>query len=264
VHGFVLKILLTNDDGPLAPGLHALQAALLRHGDVTLVCPAEERSGVSHSITYLTPVRVGRVDLPGGASACTVTGNPADCVKFALCHLLAEPPDLIVSGPNLGVNVGWDVFYSGTVAAALEGGMNGVASVAVSTSRQNSDKMDVVARHAARVILALPRTAGAVYNVNIPALKGGALPAVRATRQCRIGPPGTCVRQDGPRGRTHYWLGVAEWAVPPGPDTDVGALAEGCVSITPLRTDLTDASALERLAGVTREMTRDEGLEDEQ
>jgi 5'-nucleotidase len=251
-----VKILLTNDDGPLAPGLHALQQALALHAEVTVVCPAEERSGVGHGITYLAPIRAGRADLPGGASACTVTGTPADCVKFALTHLLETAPDLIVSGPNLGANVGWDVFYSGTVAAALEGGMNGIASVAVSTSRRNSGRMDVVARHAAGLILALPREARIVYNVNVPALEGGGLPPVRLTRQCRIGPRGTCTPHDGPRGRTHYWLGVDEWPERPGPDTDVGALADGCVSVTPLRAELTDEAALARLAGLAERLSQ--------
>jgi 5'-nucleotidase len=259
-----VKILLTNDDGPLAPGLAALQSALARHGEVTVVCPAEERSGVGHGITYLAPIQAGRADLPGGASACTVTGTPADCVKFALVHLLESAPDLIVSGPNLGANVGWDVFYSGTVAAALEGGMNGIASVAVSTSRRNSGKMDLVAGHAAGLTLALPRDAGAVYNVNIPALAGEGLPPVRLTRQCRIGPRGTCTRHDGPRGRTHYWLGADEWPESPAPDTDVGALAAGCVSVTPLRTELTDEAALARLAGLAETISRGRKLEEEE
>jgi 5'-nucleotidase len=186
--------------------------------------------------------------MAGGSTVWTITGTPADCVKFALCQLLDSPPELIVSGINIGVNAGWDVFYSGTVAAAVEGAMNGVPSVAVSTDRGNSDKMDVVAGRAVELILALPREGAAAWNVNIPRLAGESAPPVRLTRQCRSGPPGTCTRQDGPRGRTHYWLGSGEPTDRPGVDTDVGALAAGCISVTPLRTVLTDEEALDGLA----------------
>lgn len=260
-YGLSVNILLTNDDGPLAPGLHALLRALQPHGEVTVVCPAEERSGVGHAITYLTPVRAAKVELAGGGSACTITGTPADCVKFALSHLLDAPPDLIVSGINIGVNVGWDLFYSGTVAAAVEGAMNGIPSVAVSTSRANSDKMDVAAGRAVDVILALPREGPVAYNVNIPRLAGEDVPPLRLARQCRTGPPGTCTRQDGPRGRTHYWLGSADRTDRPGVDTDVGAVAEGCISVTPLRTVLTDEEALDGLG--RRPPFRDPEMEDE-
>ena len=125
-NGSLMRILLTNDDGPFAPGLCPLRHALEALGEVTIVCPAEERSGVGHAITYLSPVRASTVRLHDGTAAHTLTGMPADCVKFAMLSLMDARPDLVVSGPNLGVNLGTDVFYSGTVAAALEGGFFGV------------------------------------------------------------------------------------------------------------------------------------------
>ncbi len=147
-----MKILLTNDDGPFAAGLCPLRHALQALGEVTIVCPAEERSGVGHAITYLVPVRAGMVRLHDGSVAHTLTGMPADCVKFAVLSLMDARPDLVVSGPNLGLNLGMDVFYSGTVAAALEGGFYGVPAVALSTTRENDGCMEAVAEQSVRVL----------------------------------------------------------------------------------------------------------------
>lgn len=240
-----MKIVLTNDDGPHGPGLSELRRALTGLGEVTVVCPAQERSGVGHAITYLAPLRVGTVRLADGTEARTLSGTPADCVKFALLELLDSPPELVVSGPNVGINAGADLFYSGTVAAALEGGLYGLRSVAFSTNPGNADRIESVAQQALRVLRLLPAD-GCVFNVNIPLL-GEEEPGVRFTRQSPAPPGETYTRQQDPRGRPHYWLGSSANGDPPAPDTDVAAVAAGCISITPLRPDLTDMVALERL-----------------
>jgi 5'-nucleotidase len=247
-----MKILLTNDDGPFAPGLCPLRHALEALGEVTVVCPAEERSGVGHAITYLAPVRAGTVRLHDGA-AHTLSGTPADCVKFALLNLLGSPPDLVVSGPNLGLNLGMDVFYSGTVAAALEGGFFGVAAIALSTSRENDDRMDAVVAQAVRVLRALLKSGmghGAVFNVNIPPLDG-AEPELRVTRQDPRLLPEQYRRYDGARGRVHYFLDLADAEPEPGPvGSDAAALQDGAISVTPLRCNLTDEAGVARLSGI--------------
>ncbi|NLW51513.1 MAG: 5'/3'-nucleotidase SurE [Candidatus Brocadiaceae bacterium] len=246
-----MKILLTNDDGPFSPGLTALAAALERIGEVTVVCPAEERSGVSHAITHLMPVRRASVTLRDGRPATAVSGTPADCVKFALAEVLATPPDLVVSGLNMGINAGIDLFYSGTVSAAVEGALNGVRSVACSTSPENLARVAEAAERAVEVlglILADAPAAALLFNVNVPELHGAARPCVRLTRQSTTYPPGRYLLSRGPRGRTVHWL---SWDADDGThpeDSDVAALRAGCVSVTPLLLDRTDAGALEALA----------------
>lgn len=246
-----MRILLTNDDGPFGHGLCSLREAMEDFGEVTVVCPAEERSGVSHSITYLAPVRSQSVRLRDGAPATLLTGAPADCVKFAMLEVFDSPPDLVVSGINLGCNAGVDLFYSGTVAAAVEGAFYGVTSVAVSTARGNADRMEEVARQARRVLDVLLDSsdqAPRAYSVNIPALAAaGPDPEIRITVQSRAFPPGEFVRGQGPRGREHYFLDSTTGAGPAQHGSDVAALAAGAISVTPLRADLSDADAAEEL-----------------
>ncbi len=245
-----MNILLTNDDGPLARGICSLRKALALLGDVTVVCPASEHSGVGHSITYMAPVRADTVALADGAPAHVLTGTPADCVKFAVLELLDRPPDLVVSGPNLGLNVGLDLFYSGTVAAALEGAFHGITSVAFSTTRPSAGNMDAVAQQALRVLRLLldegREAEGRAFNVNIPTL-GADAPAVRFTRQSPAAACGAYVRAEAPRQGPHYWLDATASAGVPPADSDVAALEAGCISVTPLQCDLTDRDELARL-----------------
>lgn len=252
LHALLMKILLTNDDGPFGQGICVLRKALEEFGEVTVVCPAEERSGVGHAITWAVPVlaRAGR--LADGTPAHVLSGTPADCVKFALGEVFDSPPDLVVSGPNVGSNAGVDLFYSGTVAAALEGGLNGIASVALSTNGRNADNMDAVAEQALRVLRLLldkeELSERRVFNVNIPQLTGEE-PPICFTRQSAWFPRWVFVRTDGPSKRVHYWLDSTTSAGGPCPDSDVAALEAGSISITPLRCDLTDAGELDRLIG---------------
>jgi 5'-nucleotidase len=232
-----MRILLTNDDGPFGPGLLPLRRHLAALGDVTIVCPAEERSGVGHAITYLVPVRPEQVRLTDGTEAWLLNGTPADCVKFAILEILGSPPDLVAAGVNLGSNVGVDVFYSGTVAAALEGGLYGA-----------------VAAQAARVLAMLLECdlpQAWVFNVNIPSLPEGCRgewqPAIRFTSQSPAFPPGAYSPTQGTRGRVQYWLDSTVSGGPSPAESDVVALESGQISVTPLRPDLTDWATLRRL-----------------
>ncbi len=245
-----MDILLTNDDGPSGPGICALRRRLAERGRVTVVCPAEERSGVAHAITFLTSVHAEPVRLADGAEALALSGTPADCVKFALAEVLEREPDLIVSGLNPGINAGIAVLYSGTVAAVLEGALYGVPSVAFSTVPEAMDEPDAVAAAAMRVLDLLQAEhwpAGLAYNVNIPRPDGPAQ-QVRFTRQDLCAAWRRYRREDGADGRPRYWLSADGERGSCALDSDVEALRNGQVSITPLRPDLTDAAALSALA----------------
>jgi 5'-nucleotidase len=246
-----LRILQTNDDGVFAPGLRALRKELSRLGEVTVVAPFLEQSGVGHSITLLTPVVVKPVDeVDGTPLGHAVEGSPADCVKLAILEILDRPPDLIVSGMNAGANVGINVLYSGTVAAAIEGAFFKITSVAVSLELAEHFDYPRAARDAVRVIerlIARKPPAGSLFNVNIPSTARGAPRGVRVVPMS-VGRHGeTFERRTDPRGRTYYWLTYAPPYSLEGPETDVSSLAEGYVTVTPLHFDLTRHDRLEAL-----------------
>ena len=179
-----LQILLTNDDGVFAPGLRALRKELRRLGDVTVIAPAVEQSGVGHSITLLTPLVVKQVDDDDGATlGRMVDGSPADSLKLAICELMPRPPDLIVSGINSGSNAGINVLYSGTVAAAIEGAFFQCTSIALSLQYTKPKPLDFAraAEHAAKVVEQIvrhPLSRGSLFNVNIPSLDKGPVKGV--------------------------------------------------------------------------------------
>ncbi len=242
-----MNILLTNDDGIFVPGLWALHAALREWGDVTVVAPRAEQSGISHAITYRTPISAERVLLDGSVGGYAVSGTPADCVKFGVLELLEEPPDVVVSGINLGLNVGHNVFYSGTVAAAIEGAMNGILSVAFSSCPSNADQLDRVAAEALRVlkmILELGPETALAYNVNLPSLRDGE-PEIMFTQQGAV-PFGE--RYRGGEGRGTYQLHIPTGVHRrPNEGCDEHAVEAGMISVTPLRADLTDQDSLRLL-----------------
>ncbi len=249
-----MRILLTNDDGPFAEGLASLRAVLERYGQVEVVCPEAERSGTGHSITYMVPVRARRVALPDGEPATLLTGTPADCVRFAVLELPGERPDLVVSGPNLGLNAGVDLFYSGTVAATLEGGICGIKSIAISVSRHvaaERGELLAQAERALRLLLEEDCEDAVVWNVNIPRLNGRE-PEIRFTSQSSRFPNGSYVCSHDSRARSHYWLDTAAHPPPAPPGSDVEALEQGAISITPLRLELTHREALDRLTNAAR------------
>jgi 5'-nucleotidase len=243
-----MRILLTNDDGIYAPGLAAMERQLRNLGDVTVASPLTEQSGVGHAITYLTPLMAREVftedQQPRGWA---VEGSPADCVKLAVCALLPERPDLLVSGINSGMNAGINVLYSGTVAAAIEGAFFGITSIAVSLEYHEAPRYDVAAEMAAGVIkqlLAQPNAAGHLYNLNIP-MRALTNPAEVKFVSMATAPWGEHfqARLD-PRGRPYYWANGLQPDPPPGVTTDLSELRAGNITITPLNFDMTDREQL--------------------
>jgi len=248
-----MNILLTNDDGVYAPGLRALRAELKKLGKVTVVAPASEQSAAGHSITLLTPLLVQEVlDENNEPMGWAVEGRPADCVKLALLELLQTSPDVVISGLNAGSNAGINVLYSGTVAAAVEGSFYQCTSIAVSLEYTKPKPLDFprAARWARTVIeqiLAQPTSAGSLFNVNIPSLEKGPVRGIRVVRQNVAPYTETYDRRIDPRGRVYFWSGPDFSCPDPPPDTDVTALAEGYITVTPLQFNLTQAAMLENM-----------------
>lgn len=238
-----MHILLTNDDGVFAPGLRALRKELRRLGDVTVIAPAQEQSGVGHSITLLTPLVVKAVDDDDGTNlGYMVEGSPADSVKLAILELMARPPDLIVSGINSGANAGINVLYSGTVAAAIEGAFFKITSVAVSLELAEHFDYPHAAKQAVDVIqciLANQPPPGSLFNVNLPSHARGEAKGVRVVPM-GIGRHGEMLeRRKDPRGRTYYWLTYAPPYNIEEEESDVAALANGYITVTPLHFNMT-------------------------
>ncbi|MFO0958632.1 MAG: 5'/3'-nucleotidase SurE [Isosphaeraceae bacterium] len=247
-----MRILLTNDDGIFAPGLRALHKELTRLGEVTIIAPMVEQSGVGHSITLLTPLVVKQVEKEDGTAwGWQVEGSPADCVKLAILEILNRPPDLIISGINSGANAGINVLYSGTVAAAIEGAFFKITSIAVSLELSEHFDYPHAARQAVDVIekiVAHKPAAGSLFNVNLPAHSRG------EPRGIRVVPMGVArygegfERRTDPRGRTYYWMSYTPPFATVGPETDVTSLAEGYITVTPLHFDLTRYDQIEALS----------------
>jgi len=235
-----MRILLTNDDGIFAPGLAAIYQPLLRLGDVTVVAPMESRSGASHSITFFEPVACKRVDINGLFTGFSVQGSPADCVKLASMQLHDEPIDLVVAGINQGANVGINVYYSGTVAAAMEAAFLKIPSIALSLAHEEHMDFDRAAELGLAVIeKLLPLTAGDVMNVNVPLLSRGEPKGVRVVPQATSGFHEYYIPQENGKSETVFQLaadGYRDEAAP----TDTTALEEGFITVTPLLPDMTD------------------------
>lgn len=248
-----MRILLTNDDGIYAPGLRALRKELLELGQVTVVAPATEQSAAGHSVTLLTPLLVNEVFEDDGKTfvGWAVEGRPADCVKLALLELLREPPDVIISGMNAGSNAGINVLYSGTVAAAIEGAFYRNTAIAVSLEYDKKiydfPKGAHYARKVIEQILTHPSPPGSLFNVNLPVLERGPIRGVKVLPQNVSPYEETFDRRVNPRGRTYFWTSPEFRCPDPHPDTDVTALAEGYITVTPLQFDLTDHARLQQL-----------------
>ena len=243
-----LLVLVSNDDGVHSPGLRALASALAPLGRVVVVAPDRERSAVGHALTLHRPLRIAEV----AADWYSVDGTPTDCVHLGIHGVLDRKPDLLVAGINQGANLGDDITYSGTVGVALEGTLFGVPSFAVSLAARSGFRFQVagqVARRVAEAVVArgLPRQT--FLNVNVPNVEAWEdLRGLRMTRQGRrVFGSGVAEKVD-PRGKKYYWIGAQELGyVEEEVGTDVEALAHGCVSITPVRTELTDYRFLEEL-----------------
>ena len=243
------RILVSNDDGIEAPGLVALLEALSSWAEVWVMAPQTEQSASSHALTLQHPLRVRTL----GPRRWSVNGTPTDCVLLAATEFLPEPPDLVISGINEGPNMGEDVIYSGTVAAAMEGAILGFPAMAVSlASRTVLDfraAAQVSARLAAR-LLEMPLGDRFLINVNVPPGEPGSLLGYRVTRLGTRVYHDVIVKNRDPRGREYYWIGGSEPSWKDSTDSDFAAVSQGYVSITPLLTDLTDATRLSFLEGL--------------
>jgi 5'-nucleotidase len=242
---FLVKILLSNDDGYRAEGLRALAVALRELGQVTVVAPDRNRSGASNSLTLDVPLRVAQAE----EHLYYVTGTPTDCVHLAISGLFDYEHDMVVSGINDGPNLGDDVLYSGTVAAAMEGRFLGLPAIAVSLctdarSPHNFQTGARVARDLVARILARPLDPTMILNVNVPDRAYEELLGVRATRLGYRHRAEPVVKSQDPKGRTVYWVGPAGPQQDAGPGTDFHTVAQGYVSVTPLQLDLTRHAAL--------------------
>ena len=242
-----MRILLSNDDGVLAPGLAALAQALKMIADVTVVAPESERSGFSSALTLDRPLRPLRLS----NGFWSVNGTPADCVYLAVNGFFQEEPDMVISGINAGANLGDDVWYSGTVAAAMEGRFLGLPAIAVSLAGDQLRHYSTAAMVVYKIVERLqiePLPVGTILNVNVPDVPYGELQGFEVTRLgTRHGAEPT-IRQLDPRGHPVYWVGPAGAAADAGPGTDFAAILQGRVSITPIRIDLTHYEAFEQLA----------------
>ena len=242
-----MRILLSNDDGCQAPGLRVLADALRgAQYELTVVAPDRNRSGASNSLTLLNPVRIQR----HSDDVICVDGTPTDCVHLALTGLMKQLPDMVVSGINAGANLGDDVLYSGTVAAAMEGRNLGYPAIAVSCcGGVKIQHYDTAARAALKLIERLqhePLPSDSVLNVNVPDLPWEKITGFKVTRLGNRHRAEAVIPATDPRGRQIYWVGAAGPEADAGPGTDFHAVASGAVSITPILTDLTRHSALEQ------------------
>jgi 5'-nucleotidase len=238
-----VKILVSNDDGYFAPGITLLAEALRELGEVTVVAPERDRSGASNSLTLDRPLTVRRA--PNGYYS--VNGTPTDCVHIAVTGLLDFLPDVIVSGVNLGANMGDDTIYSGTVAAAAEGYLLGIPSVAVSLASKAGEHFESAIGVALEIVARLERQPfrePVLLNVNVPDVEPAALRGMELTRLGRRHKAEPVVKLQTPRGETAYWIGPAGGAADAGPGTDFHAIEAQRVSVTPLRMDLTHNAQL--------------------
>jgi len=246
----MLNILLTNDDGIQSPGLWALYRALEPRYGVVVVAPERERSAVGHGITLHKPLRACRVSVKDGHEGWAVTGTPADCVKLAMVELLDRRPDIVISGINPGANVGVNMNYSGTVAAAKESALYGIPALAVSLQSADNPPYDEAARFVAHLIpmvhaKGLP--AGVFLNINLPNLALNRTAGVRITRQgCDIYDEYFEKRHDL-RNRLYYWQGYESAPEYSHADADGALLNADYITITPVRCDMTDYDLLETL-----------------
>jgi 5'-nucleotidase len=242
----LMRILISNDDGYQSPGLRTLAEALGEIGEITVVAPDRDRSGASNSLTLTVPIRAERAD----NGYLRVEGTPTDCVHLAITGLLEQEPDIVVAGINHGPNLGDDVIYSGTVAAATEGRFLGLPAMAVSVDAFQPKHLETAGRVAALLVRNLGRESlgpNIILNVNVPDVPYEEIRGFAATRLGHRHKAEPVIPATDPRGRTVYWIGPAGPEQDAGPGTDFHCLRNGFVSVTPLQVDLTRHSAIEPL-----------------
>ncbi|MCB4358138.1 5'/3'-nucleotidase SurE [Quatrionicoccus australiensis] len=238
-----MRILLSNDDGYFAPGLAALAEALAGLGEIVVVAPEQNRSGASNSLTLDRPLFLKQA----ASGFYFVNGTPTDCVHLAVTGMLDQLPDIIVSGINLGANMGDDTIYSGTVAAATEGYLLGIPSIAISLTSFEGNHFATagqVARDLVERFIRNPVKEPVLLNVNVPDIPHADIKGMEVTRLGRRHKAEPVVKMLSPRNETVYWVGAAGAAADAGPGTDFGAVDRGFVSITPLQIDLTNTAQL--------------------
>jgi len=257
-----MKLLISNDDGIFAPGIRSLANTLAAaNHDVTVVCPDRERSATGHGLTLHQPIRADIVTgvFHPNIKAWACSGTPSDCVKLALWALLDSPPDFVVSGINQGSNLGTDVLYSGTVSAAMEGTIEGIPSIAISLTSFSSQQFQPAADFAVNLLKQLETSplGSMLLNVNVPAIPASEIAGVLITRQGIRRYIDVFEKRVDPRGKTYYWLAgelLEEVEAEPGLNlptdvpTDVEAIANNYITITPLQYNLTYVSGLKQLA----------------
>jgi 5'-nucleotidase len=242
-------ILVSNDDGIRAAGIRALQAALATLGEVWTVAPDREQSAASHALSLHRPLRAEQL----GPRTFAVDGTPTDCVNLAVNGILPERPALIVSGINHGGNMGDDITYSGTVSAAIEGTLLGVASIAMSLASRGGDDFEPAALFARRLAESVLESAlpdDTLLNVNVPALPRERLRGYSITRQGKRRYGDAIVEKVDPRGKKYYWIGGDELTFVPAEGTDFTAVEDGLISVTPLHLDLTNYASIPRVSGL--------------
>jgi len=237
-----MRILITNDDGIYAKGIEVLRDVLAKEHDIFVVAPETEQSAVGHAITFLDPLRVKPVKRNGSFFGYAVNGTPADCIKLAIRELMKEPPDMVISGINIGANVGENVIYSGTVSAATEAAMLGFQSMAISINAYPATEFGAAIEYIPRLVHLLEHhklPEGVSLNVNIPHLPAHRIKGIKITRQGHLKYKEAYDRRVDPRNRVYYWLCSQTAQYDPHPDSDSYALDQGYISITPIHYDLT-------------------------
>ncbi len=245
-----MKLLLTNDDGIFSKGIEALFHALSAEHEVIVVAPETEQSAIGHAITILEPLRVNEVKRNGRFFGYALKGTPADCVKIAVSELMDQPPDMVVSGINLGANVGVDVIYSGTVSAATEAAVLGLPSIAISIDSFTSADFSAATEFIPKLVALAGKEGlptGVSLNVNVPNLPADKISGVRITRQGTQRYVEKYDRRIDPRKHVYYWLTNESVVRDEDPEADSCALASGYISVTPIHHDLTSYATLETL-----------------
>jgi len=252
-----MHLLISNDDGITARGIQVLSDRMSLLGKVTIVAPDQNRSGASNSLTLESPVRIRET----GKRTFSVSGTPTDCVHIALTGLLKKDPDMVVSGINAGANLGDDVIYSGTVAAAMEGRFLGLPAIAVSLIfKERPENYSTAAEAVASLVQRLrkdPLPADTILNVNVPDLPMQEIKGFEVTRLGHRHRAEPVVKTNDPRGRPMYWIGPAGPEQDAGPGTDFDAIRRGFISITPIHVDLTRYQALDQVSGWVSDISID-------
>ena len=243
-------ILITNDDGIYAEGLWAVYRRLTADHQVTVVAPDRERSAIGHAITLHEPIRVARAAINGGYSGFAVSGTPADCVKLGLIELLEKRPDIVISGINPSPNVGVNLNYSGTVAAAKEAALFGIPAIAVSTESAGDGHFDDAADFVAKLTEAVLKKGlppGTFLNVNLPGKSIRESAGIRISKQGDMVYADTFEKRQDPRNRTYYWQGCESSYIDDNTDIDGAALKKNYITITPVKCDMTDHEFLDEI-----------------